>query len=361
MDQFNQNGGSESDALPTQSNQSMSKSIAKRIRESACELVGNSVWRPSTNTAISSLATIVENRGKGQFASVSTTPSALGSSSGFHSSQSFTVQDEQHHHIRAAEPESSRLRKNSIESNDRQFCFEEFAPGQELFRPQSQSQFQPKPQRNPYASLDTEFDKSCLESSISCRKDGISYGLGPSELPLKWAQGTPRPSTSIVLDGAAVVALLCDPNFSPEGESDYIATNPPDQFGQLDHEAPRIRPLVDLYDEKANLLLDTNGRHYHISCGSLSTTTEVDSCEENGGERGSSHRIPNDTISGSWLDNYKSYQDEVWGYLSPTIRTDKAENNEMAEVDSTGVLTKQSIIERLAMIQRHINPTWKRR
>lgn len=346
MDQINKNGRSGTAALLVESKKNVSKSIVNQIAASASGLIGNSILRPSPYAAISSLASITGDGNKGTFASASTDPSGLGSSSRLPSSQCFSIHDEQHDCKRAAEPQCSRLRKDGSHRNDVQFGFEDFASVYEGFHLQ--------PHRHSYASLDAQLDKPSHCLSNTCTKDGTYYALGPTEIASLWTQGSVRPSTSVCVDGAAVVTLLSDPEFSPVWELEYPVSSPQNPIDEISDETSRFRPLLDSHKKQAVPFLDNMNRHSNIGLESPSTTTREFLGEENCRDSESYDRDQDDSRLRSWLDKFKTYQDEVWGYMSPMVRRARAEEG------SYGALTEQTAVQRLAMILRHINPIPKR-
>ena len=351
MNQVNKNGRSGAEALPAESKKNVSKSIMGQIAVSASGLVGNSFLRPSPNAAISSLASIAGYGNKGGSASASSGPSGLGSSPGFRSSQCFSIHDVQHDHHHIAELQPSWPRNYNSLSNGGQFCFEECVSGHEDFHLQ--------PDRSRYASTDTQFDHSYHELSNPSVKDRLKYSLEHPKSQSIRTQDTIRPPASVCVDGAAVVALLSDPEFSPVGDLECLAMLPTGQIGEINDTKPPMHPLVDLHEKQAAFLLDNMPQHFHIGFKYPSTSTNDISREENRRESDSYGQGADGSILRSWLHNLKTYQDEIWGYISPTTRRAGAKEKETAEAGSNEALRNQSAIKRLTMILAHINPTTK--
>lgn len=306
--------------------------IASRIRHSASGLISNSFSKPSPSFAISSLACMSEDGSKGGSAFASTISSEIASSSLHQSSQYSSIHCDQQRGPNAATGlEGSQLWKTGGDNNSCQSAFEEFT---------SQEGPLPQLQDDLYAFSESQVNICYHSSNKLWVRDGETCGAAPPELSSVWSRDSTRPAPCIYLDGAAVVAILRDPEFSPDGDPANLTRCPTNDSKEVQEAIPQMCSLVDLdYDCNNEKLSIATGRVLQETIG-----IEPDkSCE----------LMKEDSKLLSWLKNFKSYQDEVWGntlYLAHGSHREKATQGNGDE----SVIT-HGTAERLEMIVRHIH------
>lgn len=336
---------------PRSANEKASGSITTRIRHSASGLISNPFSRPSPSSVVSSLPCFPDEGSKGESIFVSTNSSGLGSSSMHQSSRYSSIYfDQQRGRNVKTELQTSQSRKNCGNNKTCQSAFEEFM-------------FQEAP------CLQLQHDLNALseiQGNISYHdpkklwvRDGKSCGAAPPKLASVWSQDTIRAAPDIYLDGAAVVAILCDPEFSPDGGLEHLTRCPTEDIEEIRDDMLQVCPLADLQESStvpasSTVDLDSNvNEKLSIAMGGVSQETiwiePIRSCDPMAAD-GELH---------FWLKNFKNYQDEVWGNMSyPAL---KPREEKVGRGHGHETVWKHIATKRLAMIVGHINLTIKRR
>ncbi|MCJ1263681.1 hypothetical protein MMC22_003551 [Lobaria immixta] len=320
--------------------------IASRIRHSASGLISNAFSKPSPSFATSSLACISGEGSKGGSAFASTNSSELASSSVHQSSQYSSMHGDQDRGPNVAtDLEGSQLWRAGGDNNSCQSAFEDFT---------SQEGPLPQLQQDLYALSESQVNIGYHSSNKLWVRDGETCGAAPPELSSIWSRDSTRPAPCIHLDGAAVVAILCDPEFSPDEDHANLVRCPTNDSKEIHEDIPQMCSFVDLHEPStvsssriANLDYDFSNEKLSIATGRVSQ--EIIGIEPNK----SCDLMKEDRKLLPWLKNFKNYQDEVWGnMLYPahgSYREKVAQGNGHESVITHGTA------ERLEMIVRHIH------
>lgn len=329
-------------------NENTCGSIATRIRHSASGLISNSFSRPGPSSVISSLASFSGEGSKGGSVFASTVSSELGSSSALQSSQYSSIHTNQPSGLNAAtELETLQSWKIHGNNNSCQSGFEESLSQEAPRMPQRQQGFS-----------ESNLHTSYHDSNKRRERDGKSYSAVPPEVASLWSYDTIRPTSGRHLDGAAVVAILRDPEFSPDGDLEHLTLSTEDFETSGDY-VPRVCPLPDLKPSTlcapSTVTIDTSFTNEKLSIASGGVLKDTVLTEPDR----SYHPTTADRKLLSWLKNFKSYQDEVWGNMSNPARISREES--AAQRNGPKSVRKQCAAKRLAMILRHVDQTIKRK
>lgn len=353
MDQIGGGSAGKPEAVcPRTANENTSGSIATRIRHSASRLISNSFSRLSPSSEISSLASFSEEASKEGSVFASTNSSELGSSSVLQSSQySSNHGFQQHGPNITPELETFQPWKNRGNNHSFQSAFEEFM-SQEAPRPQLQQDL--------HAIMESQLNTSDYDANKLWVRNGKTRTAAPPEIASVWSRQTTRPAPGIYLDGAAVVAILRDPEFSPDGDLEHLNRRPTEDFEEEDNDMPRVCPLTDLRERSTVFASRTVNLDSSVSNEKLSITIGGVSQETIPIEpHRSCDLMTADCKLLSWLKSFKSYQDEVWGDMSYLARESHEEKAAQGNIQET--VRKHGASERLAMIVRHVNHTIQRK
>lgn len=353
MDQIGGSSAGKPEAVcPRSANENTSGSIAICIRHSTSTLINNSFSRLSPSSAISSLACFSKEASKEGSVFASTNSSELGSSSVLQSSHYSSKHGFQQHGPNITpELETFQSWKNRGNKHSFQSAFEEFM-SQEAPRPQRQQDL--------HAVMESQLNTSDYNGNKLWVRNGKTRAAAPPEIAPVWSRDTTRPAHGIYLDGAAVVAILRDPEFSPDGDLEHLNRRPTEDFEEEDNDMRRVCPLADLRERSTvfaprivNLDSSVNNKKLSITIGGVSQKTipiePHRSCD----------LMTADFKLLSWLKNLKSYQDDVWGDLSFAARKSREEKAAQENVQERA--RKHGASKRLAMIVRHINHTIKQK
>ena len=328
-----------------------SGSVATCIRHSASGLISDSFSRWSS-TAIFSSNCFSEEGSKRGSVFASTDSSELDASSEFQSSQYSSIHVDQQRGLDGTrEQEISQSWKTRRNNNPCQSAFEEF-----IFQESPPPQFQ----KEMYPLLESQVNTSGHDSSKLWEREVNPEERASSEFTSVWSYNCTPPAPDIYSDGAAVVAMLCDPEFSPGGDLESLARCPIEGFEDMRDRLSLVWPLADLREpftafDLSTVHFDSNANNAKLPIAAGRTSQGTPWMEPK--------RFCDMMTEGgkllSWLKNFKSYQDEVWGPISyPAPRT-----REVKEAQGNGQKTvrKLGAIQRLGMIVRHINRTVTRK
>ncbi|MCJ1429645.1 hypothetical protein MMC29_007560 [Sticta canariensis] len=332
-------------------NENTCGSIATRIRHSSSGLISNSFSRPGPSSVISSLASFSGEGSKGGSVFASTVSSELASSSALQSSQYSSFHTNQPNSLNAAtELENVQSWKIHGNNNSCQSAFEESLSQETPRMHQRQQGF--------YTFSESNLNTSYHNSNKLRQRDGKSCNAVPPELASIWSSVTIRPTSGRHLDGAAVVAILRDPEFSPVGDLEHLTLSTED-FETSGDDVPRVCPLPGLKPSTlcapSSVTIDTsfsNDKSSIASGGVLKDTVWAEPDR-------SYHPTTADGELLSWLKNFKSYQDEVWGNMSNPAGISREKS--AAQRNGPEIVRKQCAAKRLAMILRHVDQTIKRK
>lgn len=337
---------------PGRANENTSGSITTRIRNSAYRLISSSFPRPSPSSAISSLACFSEEGSKGGSVFASTNSSELGSSSVLQSFQhSSNCVNQQRGPIMPTEPVTSQSWKNCASNKSCQSAFEEFM---------SEQAPRPQLQQDLYTMSESQFNTSYHDLNRLWMSDSRTCGALPRELASVWSRDVIRPAPGIYFDGAGVVAMLCDPEFSPDGDLEYLTQSGTEDSEEIHDGMPGVCPLANLHDLSTASTSSTVDPDFNVINENLSIAIGGISRKMNLIEPDRAYDLM--TADGkllSWLKNFKSYQDEVWGDMSYPPR--KFREEKAPQGNGLEIVSKQGAAKRLAMVVRHINHTINRK
>lgn len=353
MDQIGESSAGRPELVcPGSADESTSGSITTRIRNSAHRLISSSFSRPSPSSAISSLASFSEERSKGGSLFASTNSSDIDSSSVLQSSQYSSIRvNQQHGPNWPTEMVTSQSWKNSASNKSAESTFEEFM---------SEQAPRPQLQQDLYTMSESQVNTSHHDLNRLWVSDSRTCSAVPPELASVWSRDIIRPALGICLDGAPVVAMLCDTEFSPDGDLEYLTRCVTEDSEEIHDGMPGVFPLANLHDlstasTSSTVDPDSNVSNEKLSIAIGGTSREINLIEANRAY----DLMPADGKLLSWLKNFKSYQDEVWGdmsYLPRKFREEKAPQGNGLEI-----VSKQGAAKRLAMVVRHINHTSNRK
>ena len=331
-------------------NENTCGSIAKRIRHSASGLISNSFSRPGPSSVISSLASFSGEGSKGRSIFASTVSSELGSSSAHQSSQYPSIDTNQPSGPNAAaELETLQSWKIHGNTNSCQFALKESWSEEVPRMPQLQQEL--------YTSSESNLNRSYHDSNKLRERDGKSRKAVRTEIASLWSYDIIRLTPGRHRDGAAVVAILCDPEFYPDGDIEHQTISTED-LGIRGDDVPRVCSLPDLkpltLSAPSTVPLDTgfNEELSNASGGILKDTVWPEPDR-------SYHPTTADGNLVSWLKNLKSYQEEVWGNMSNPARISQEES--AAQRNGPESVRKQCAAKRLAMVLRHVDQINKRK
>lgn len=330
---------------PGGANENTSGSMATRIRPFASKLIARPFSRPGPPSTVSSLADFFGEGSKGGSVSASTNPSELRSSSLLQYSQHSSVHfDHQRGPEGPMERETSQLWKICGDNASCQSSFERFT-SREAPRPQLQQEI--------YTSSESQIQTSYHDSNQSWVRDGEPCHAASPQLPSVRFSDTIRTAADIYPDGAVVVSILCDHEFSPDGDIEHLV-RPTEDSKVLHDDMPKVCQLVDLLEptfasSTAKFVSNVGNEQFSTSTGGVSQETiwmePIESCDP----------MTADDKLFSWLKNFKSYQDDVWGNMSYPAR--KSRVGKAAQKNDPKTAGKTGAVKRLAMIVRHINHT----
>ena len=328
---------------------SKSESLTARAKASALELVKNSLLRPVPHSATCSLTLLGGVSSKGGSASSSTNPSGQNSFSESYSLSKSSLTHEQHDWSQRRELEFIRPQKMNGSGTSERPVLEDLVtiPADS---PQAFSQL------SSYIALEGQFDQSLYIFDRFGLKDDELDTLPPSKLESSWGRMFRQPNNAY-LDGTAVVALLSDPAFSPGDETDDLLPFQNGNIMQQDEETPQSRSPFDSADFFS--MSPRRNMNNIASEAVLPTALDKSLHEAFVSKLKPSDPKMEDSNSGFWLDYLRGYQDEVWGYVLPSLS--KAHQNRKAtEGGNESTAKDQTIVKRLAMILRHIGHTIQR-
>ncbi|MCJ1370344.1 hypothetical protein MMC20_001557 [Loxospora ochrophaea] len=334
-----------------------SPSFSQRVGASASRLFQDAVLRPSSSTATTSLASSSAAAGKGESSS-SSIPAAEASraiiDNGTLSSRS---QSEIHGSANSEPFRSQQVYGRSAPSPAQQ--------GIDAFLSDHNAQIRPT-----MWSGGSAIDGGTVQMSQEFVRD-YSGPNGPYSFPVHEddkLRGKARIFYSTSEDGAAVVALLSDPTFSPEGdptdETPIDSNYPEDLFRLSSTETQFLRHLKTLLPDSlsynvpapsnpSNLVPDFTGTNENVTRHITSIQSATMPHADESYLYTTKPSLTRSFDIDPWLRVLTNYQDDVWGDMLPLV---KEARKEVLRAKEEGESTVQDSIavRRLSMIIGHL-------
>lgn len=341
---------SQADVTPG-AQQGSAASVARRIQASASGLVRESVLRPSASSMTRSLASSTANASKGGSESSSAGPSQTTLSSISSSAQSSSVHNSPYSTRESTEWESFRSHPRHEENSDYtdQFGFGDFTSQDSGLNLSESREWSDREED----VIDLK-EKLVLRSHLSKGNVQSGSALQDSICGHTISKATGLPNGDI--DGAAVVALLSDPNFfmiedpinSSSFETEYKINVQP-KMPEMDVQAAMPFNQVSAINP-LDLLPDFRGSRDGVNTARSANLLAATSNLAEGYMSDKSQWQLHDGDLQPWLDMLNKYQDEVWGDILPLVQ----EAREEAKVAKEHIPENQPATRRLRMLLKHL-------